>query len=190
MARVRIVFQGGVQLGPKFNKNLQRHADNVRRSAQGAAQDARDEFLERGRADIAGAGNFGSRWTEGLMARITQGGGNIVINVSHAVSYFMVHQRGAVIRGKPLLWIPLSFAEDAKGVRARDFPGGLFRVDRKRGGAPLLLAIKDGRPKYFGKEQVRIPKRFHVLEIGREIGRKLKDFYKRRFVSERRAGGN
>jgi hypothetical protein len=156
MARVRIVFQGGVQLGPKFNKNLQRHADNVRRSAQGAAQDARDEFLERGRADIAGAGNFGSRWTEGLMARITQGGGNIVINVSHAVSYFMVHQRGAVIRGKPLLWIP----------------------------------IKDGRPKYFGKEQVRIPKRFHVLEIGREIGRKLKNFYKRRFVSERRAGGD
>lgn len=86
----------------------------------------------------------------------------------------MVHQTGRLIRGRPMLWIPLSFAEDAQGVRARDFPGGLFRVDRKKGGAPLLLSIKDRQPKYFGKTQVYVPKRFRVIEIIRETARKFK----------------
>jgi len=135
---------------------------------------------DRGRADIANAGNFGRRWTEGLKATVTQGGGNIRIRVTHDVEYWTVFQYGKVIRGKPLLWIPLSFADDAQGVMARDFPAPLFRVDRQ-GKAPLLISADDGQPKYFGKEQVKIPKKFHLVEIAAEVSRDLGDLFRRFF---------
>jgi hypothetical protein len=177
MTQLRIKFFGD-QLGPKFRRNRTRDGENVLTAARQTARDAAEEFLTRGRRDIRGAGNFGSRWTEGLTAPITEGGGRIVINARHAVPYFMVFQRGKRIRGKPMLWIPLSFAGIAKGLRARDYPGGLFRVNRK-GKAPLLLSVRDRKPKYFGKSAVTIPKKFHVLEIGRDVGRKLREFYRK-----------
>jgi hypothetical protein len=94
--------------------------------------------------------------------------------------YWTVFQFGKVIHGRPLLWIPLRFAADAKGVRARDYPGKLFRVNRKGGKAPLLLSAATKEPKYFAKPYVKIPKKFRVLEIARELSHKINDFYKRR----------
>lgn len=179
MTQLRIKFQGD-QLGPKFKQNRVRDGERVLASARAAALDAQKEFLTRGRADIRSAGRFGTRWTQGLTAPISEGGGRIVLTVKHSVPYFMVFQKGKVIRGKPLLWIPLSFS-DAVGIRARDYGGKLFRVNRK-GKAPLLLSAKDGKPKYFGKLSVRIPKKFHILEIGREVARKLKEFYRTRMA--------
>lgn len=179
MTTLRIKFSGD-QLGPKFKRNRTRDGEIVLAAARASAQEGAGIILKRGRSDISKAGRFGSRWTDGLTAPVTEGGGRIVINVAHAVPYFMVFQRGKVIRGKPLLWIPLSFAGDALGRRARDFPGGLFRVNRA-GKAPLLLSIRDKRPKYFGKTKVTIPKKFHVLEIGREVGRSLKELYRKHF---------
>jgi hypothetical protein len=120
-----------------------------------------------------------------LRGEISEGGGNVRLAFTHDVPYFMVFQRGAVIRGKPLLWIPLSFAGDAQGVMARDYPGRLFRVDRKSGAAPLLLAGNPAEPKYFGKEQVRIPKKFRVIEIIREGARELAEFFKNRMRRSR-----
>lgn len=88
-----------------------------------------------------------------------------------------------MISGKPLLWIPLDFASDAKGVRARDYPGRLFRVDRA-GKAPLLLS--DDGPKYFGKEQVRIPKKWHLRQIAAQVSRKMNSYFKRAMRNGRR----
>jgi hypothetical protein len=188
MTQLRIKFTGDQQLGPKFKRNRVRDGELVLSAVRQAAQAAQTELLTKGRADIARAGRFGSRWTEGLTAPITEGGGRIVLNLSHSVPYFMVFQRGKVIRGKPLLWIPLSFAGIAPGLRARDFPGGLFRVNRA-GKAPLLLAFSDKKPKYFGKASVTIPKKFHVLEIGREVARKFKDLYRAKFHALKRQAG-
>jgi hypothetical protein len=187
MTQLRIKFSGD-QLGPKLRKNFKRNGDIVLTAMRGAAKDAQTEFLEKSRANISSAGNFGSRWTQGLTAPISEGGGRIVLSVSHAVPYFMVFQRGKVIRGKPLLWIPLSFASDAQGLRARDFPGGLFRVNRA-GKAPLLLSYSTRQPKYFGKTKVTIPKKFRVLEIGRETARKMKVFYKKHVVALKAKAG-
>lgn len=184
MTQLRIKFSGD-QLGPKFKKNRVRDGERVLAATRAAAIDAQKELLQRGRADIRAGGRFGRRWTQGLTAPITEGGGRIVLNVSHAVPYFMVFQKGKVIRGKPMLWIPLSFS-DAVGIRARDY-GKLFRVNRK-GKAPLLLSAKDKKPKYFGKLSVRIPKKFHVLEIGREIARRLKEFYRVRMSRSKGKG--
>lgn len=170
------------RVGPLFKRAVSRQKTRVLASARGAAQDTADEILQKGRADIKGAGKFGSRWTDGLHAEVTEGGGNIRIATTMDVPYWTVFQFGKVINGKPLLFIPFSFADDAKGVNARDYSGQLFRVTRKKDGLVMLLAPgKPAVPKYFGKASVTIPKKFHLIEIVRAAARNVKDFYKDRF---------
>lgn len=174
------LFLSGERVGPQLTRVTRKNMKRVRDSERGAARDVVEYIVPKVRADISGAGKFGKRWTEGFQGKITEGGGFIRVSFTENVPYWRVFQFGAVIHGKPLLWIPLSFAKDAQGVRARDYPGKLFRVDRKHG-APLLM--KAGNPaeaKYFGKEQVRIPKKFHMIEIIREGAKKLKQFYAQR----------
>lgn len=175
------VYIDDKRIGPLFQRAVTRQADRVRASARDAAQDTASEIERLGRKDIASAGKFGSRWTDGFNAEVTEGGGNIRISVTEDVSYWRVFQFGAIIRGKPLLWIPLSFASDAQGIRARDYPGQLFRVNRV-GKAPLLLTPgKPAQVKYFGKESVTIPKKFHLTEITRATARRVREFYNKRF---------
>lgn len=172
---VKISF-GGKQVGQQYSTRMRAISKRHRKAIDAAVRDVRDEALVAARADIAGAGNFGSRWTKGLKAGIEDEGDNVTIGFTHDVPYFSVFQTGRLIKGKPLLAIPLSHADDAQGVLARNFPGGLFRVDRKAGGAPLLLSRKTGEPKYFLKKQVYIPKKFRVKEIIRETAQKFKNF--------------
>jgi hypothetical protein len=183
LARVRVYINGD-KVGPTIGRVLATQSDLVREGVQAAAIDFVSAFRARAAADIAGAGKFGSRWTDGFTATVSQGGGNVKIDITHQVPYFNVFQYGATIRGKPMLWIPLSFASDAKGILARNY-GRLFRVDRKVG-APLLLAPgKPAQPKYFGKESVTIPKKFHTVEIAREMAQGFREFY----YARRRAQG-
>ena len=96
--------------------------------------------------------------------------------ITHAVKYWKVFEEGRVIFGKPLLWIPLSFSTAGHlGVRARDFPGKLFRVNRK-GKAPLLM--NEQGPQYFGKERVRIPRKWHLRDIVKRIARNMRQYYR------------
>jgi hypothetical protein len=176
---IRVVFSWS-QAGPRFRQNLTRQATRVREAARGAARETAKRIETLGRADIRRGGNFGSRWTDGLHADVTEGGGNIRISVYDDVPYFNIFQYGGVIKGKPMLWIPLDFATDAQGVSAKDFRGGLFRVDRESG-APLLLSIEDKQPKYFGKESVTEPKKFHIVEIAQDQARRMRDIYRERF---------
>jgi hypothetical protein len=135
-----------------------------------------DEMLVAGRADMAAGGNFGSsRWQQGLVAGLDIGPSHSVLTISHLVPYWGVFEFGAVIQGRPLLWIPLSFS-DAVGKKASEY-GGLFRVNRKSGGAPLLLSIADKKPKYFGKERVTIPKKFHLRAVTREVWQTFRDVF-------------
>lgn len=172
---LRIVFNGKQQ-GPKIKAAFARHSRGVLDAINETAAQAAEEIETEGRADIGSAGNFGSRWTEGFTAQVGQGGGHVRISVRQEVPYWRVFQFGATIEGKPLLWIPLSFADDAQGIRAKDYPGPLFRVDRKEG-APLLLTT-GGVPKYFGKESVTIPKKFHLIEIVKEVARTMSATYR------------
>lgn len=177
---IRIAF-GDKQVGQRFDAGRKRDRDNVLEALRATAKSAAEEIEEKGRVNIASAGRFGRRWLFGLHARVSEGGGFIRIGISHEVPYWTVFQFGKVIHGKPLLWIPLSFATDAQGVRARDYPGRLFRVERQ-GKAPLLMA-PGGQPKYFGKESVRIPKKFRVLEIAAKVSRSMRDVYRRTYRS-------
>jgi hypothetical protein len=41
----------------------------------------------------------------------------------------------------------------------------------------LLLSRRTGEVKYFLRQQVRIPKRFHLLEIIRDVAKRMREFY-------------
>lgn len=167
----------GERVGPQLERNAVKWKKQINVAARGAAEDVVEYIVPRARRDIANAGKFGKRWTQGFVGKVTEGGGHIKVSFSEAVPYWRVFEFGAVIRGRPLLWIPLSFAKDAQDVRARDYPGKLFRVDRKNGGAPLLLGGNPATPKYFGKTSVTIPKKFHLRDIIRDGAKQLKLFY-------------
>ncbi len=174
----------GERIGPQLERKSVKWKSQVNEAARGVADDMVDYVVPRARADIANAGRFGVRWSQGFTATVDEGGGHIRVSFimpnEPPMRYWRTFEFGAVIHGKPLLWIPLSFAADAQGIRARDYPGKLFRVDRKAGGAPLLLGGKPASPKYFGIAQVTIPKKFHLRSIIRDGARQMKLFYTER----------
>jgi hypothetical protein len=140
-----------------------------------ATKNLADNIVREARDDISGAGNFGTRWTQGFTADVDEQGKLVrVITFHQAVPYWKIFQYGGVIHGRPLLWIPL----EKGGPRARDYGGRLFRVDRRGGGAPLLMSADDKQVKYTGHEQVRIPKKFHLLEIIRAEAQTLGALYR------------
>jgi hypothetical protein len=132
------------------------------------AQQAAEEIQNRGRADIAAAGNFGTRWTDAFKTDVTFSGDVITIKATFRGPGWRKFQTGREMRGKPLLWIPLSFS-NARGIRAKNFPGKLVRVDRAGGKPPLLISAIDHKPKYVGKDVIRIPKLFHLVEIVADV---------------------
>lgn len=183
------------QPGLKFKAAVERAQARINVARTQAGRQVADNIKKLGMSDIAGAGNFGSRWSTAWTAKRTPeglagSGENIVIETffdggkfggKDGVNYAHIFEYGGTITAKNasgLLWIPLSFASDAFGISAKDFPGGLFRVDRKNGGAPLLLSISDKQPKYFGIAQVVEPKKFHLREIGTAQAGQFASFYK------------
>jgi hypothetical protein len=127
---------------------------------------------ERSDADIRSAGRFTENYTAGLKVTVE---GNRVITMLDAPGA-NVFETGGVIQGNPLLWIPLS-GTDAEGVQASDYGSGLFSVNRKTGGPPLLFSIADRMPKYFGVSSVTIPKKFHLAEIQLDVMSNFKQVF-------------
>jgi hypothetical protein len=164
-----------VSIRAELDAKAQKITQRIQKALDSATKNLADNIVQEARDDIASAGRFGTRWTQGFTADVDAQGQLVrVITFHQAVPYWKVFQYGAVIRGKPLLWIPLEY----KGPSARDFPGRLFRVDRRGGGAPLLMSADDKQVKYTGHEQVRIPKKFHLVEIIRAESKTLGALYR------------
>ena len=111
----------------------------------------------------------------GLQARKEAGTRRTIVTVKHNIPFAEIFEEGGVVRGKPLLWIPISTERDAVGVRARKFNLPLFRITSKRG-TPLLITAK-GKPKYFGVRSVREPKLFHIRQIADNEARHAGDYF-------------
>lgn len=155
-------------IGPQLDANLEKIRQRIRKALDNVAQQLSDNILEAGRSDISGAGNFGARWTSGFTSEIGGDGNVRTVTLRQAVPYWKVFQYGAIIQGKPLLWIPTTKG----GPRAREYGGRLFRVPKKGksrpgGGVPLLLDWDTKQVMYTGHETVTIPKKFHLIEIAR-----------------------
>ena len=182
---VTFKYENGDQLGPKFKAQVKRFSEKQVLAIQKAANDVAQDIEQLGRANIRAGGNFGSaRWQQGFRAKVSfQGRTSLTIRITHIERLWVVFEEGRIIRGRPLLWIPLSFANAGRlKVRARDYPGKLFRVNRP-GRAPLLL--DDNGPQYFGKEQVRIPRKWHLRDIVKRAARSMNRRYKEALRSGR-----
>src|SRR3954468_21636044 len=98
-----MVTVGIVLAGERADKQLVRSTNRAKAkvlaAARGAAQDAADQILSQGAADISAAGNFGAKWTQGLKAKIGEGGGFIKVSIVHDEPFFLVFERGALIKG-------------------------------------------------------------------------------------------
>jgi hypothetical protein len=173
---IQLTFDEGANTGKKFKSNVKNFTAKHERALLKTARRVQAEIETEGRANIAAGGNFSSnRWQQGFRALLSyRAKGDIRIRATHAVKYWRVFEKGAIIYGRPLLWIPLSFG-NAHGVRARDYPGNLFRVNR-RGKAPLLMDASG--PQYFGKESVRIPKKWSLRSTVRRISLRMSKYFK------------
>jgi hypothetical protein len=173
---ITVKYQNGAQLGPQFRAGVQRFKGRATVAIQQAARAAAADIEAEGRRNIADGGNFTSaRWQDGFAAKVSyQSSTDLSIRVTHSVPYWVVFEEGRVIQGKPLLWIPLTFG-NAKGVRARDYPGPLFRVNRK-GKNPLLMDVHG--PQYVGVSSVTLRRRWHLRDIVKRIARNMRQYYK------------
>lgn len=149
MTTVRFFFEGE-RIGPKFERTNKKRQQAVLDAVRGAANEVAEQSVKEGRHDITTSGNFGQRWTSGLNSTVTEGGGSIRVALTHDISYFMVHQKGATIRGRPWLYF-------------KPTPG-----------------FVKGDPELIRKRMVIIPKRFHVLEVARDVARRFPEFYRKR----------
>jgi hypothetical protein len=82
----------------------------VAEAATGAMADAAQIAKTGGRASIASAG-FSSRWQNALRANVYPAGGKTSLQpaalIYHKIAYSNVFETGAVIRGRPMLWLPI-----------------------------------------------------------------------------------
>lgn len=165
----------------KFVAGMRANGKMTLQAMTEAATETAKETQEKCRADIASAGRFGPRWTDALTSKPVAAPHGVDVVTTFQGELWRTFQTGKVVHGKPLLWLPLSFSDAAK-TRVKDYPGELVRVDRAGGKAPLLVSTSDHQPKYFGKESVTIPKKFHLIEIAQQVGRGLADRYIKNFA--------
>lgn len=116
-------------------------------AATSAVREAADTVKSKGRANIA-AGGFGRRWQKALRANVYPRGRNSVnaaALIYHKIPYAGVFETGAVIGGKPYLWLPLPttpFGAGGRRISASQY--------RKKVGAPLYSIWRPGKPPMLG----------------------------------------
>src|SRR5262245_31512357 len=151
----------------------------IEEAEAGAVKDAAALAVAEGRANIAGAG-FPPRWQTALKSRFYPNkGGDPAALVYDVMPFAGVFEKGATIRGRPLLWLPLG---DKAGVRSpRQYPGKLISVN-VRGKPPLLFDAgkRELGPLFVGVPSVTIRKRLDLFRIFALAGGKMREFYERR----------
>ena len=166
----------------EYGARMNELASAMRLAMLRAANETAKATQDRGRADIASAGNFGPAWTEGFKSEVSQDNGTVTVSTTMSgkrAGAWRVFQEGRTMQGRPLLWIPLSWTDAPKSWRR--FPGQLVQVEREGGKAPLLVTQDEGVPMYHGQTSVTIPKKFHLIEIAEEEGRNMRDRYTEEF---------
>jgi hypothetical protein len=160
---------------PQVDETVQQLKQRIQVSATTATEQLADDILREGRSDIASAGRFGSAWTSGFTYEISGDNNVKTIVFHHSNPLWKVFQRGATIKGKPLLWIPV----EPGGPPAREFGGRLFQVKRgRKRDVPLLMSADDRRVKYIGVKKVIIRRKFHLLKIIRDEAKKLRQLFR------------
>ncbi|WP_052954877.1 DUF6441 family protein [Microvirga vignae] len=94
----------------EFRDSMRSRAVPVAQAATTAIRSAAAQIKAEARANIAAAG-FGSKWQNALRVDVYPKGRSYSINaaafVYHKIPYAGVFEKGATIRGKPRMWVPL-----------------------------------------------------------------------------------
>jgi hypothetical protein len=145
----------------------------VRDAMREAAHETADFMQAAVAEDIESAGNFGERWVEAFHADVHETQRTVWIETDYVpegppVTYWKVFEYGATIEPKnaEYLWLPFAGA-GGTDVWPSAYSGELFFTHSKKG-TPLLGDRETKEWKYFGLEEVTIPKKFHITEIVRE----------------------
>ena len=165
--RVRLITQ---PIKPQIDEAIEQTRQRVTTAAAGAVELFAENVQREGRADIAAAGRFSGDWISGFTYTISGEKGVKTVVFKHSKRLWRVFQKGAVLRGNPILWIPV----DPGDPRAKQYPGRLFKVKgRTKRDTPILMS-DDGRVRYIGIKSARIKRKFHLLKIIRDEARKLR----------------
>lgn len=120
------------------------HRVGVAAAATGAVKDVADQVKARARSRIAAAG-FSKRWQNAMRVDVYPKGGRTSIDAAmfahHDIAYAGVFEKGATIKGSPLLWLPLPSAP--KKVGGRRLTAGNYQ---ELIGSPLFVIARPGRP--------------------------------------------
>jgi hypothetical protein len=174
---------------PDWIKAIRDRQQPVAEAAVAALRDVAAESVQEGRKDIAAAGpNFRSNWQEGLRygTKNARAGGKALLSaqatIYHRYGIAGIFEFGAVISGKPLLWIPTT--------RGGPPPkkSGKKLVSATVNGQPMLFdsgdRARDRKPLYIGVPQVKIRKVFHITEIVKDNVKKMAQLFIKHFKGD------
>ncbi len=119
----------------------------IAKAATAAVREAAELAKAGGRASIAAAG-FSRKWQNALRTKVYPPGRDSMraaALIYHKVPYAQVFEEGAVIHGKPLLWLPLPNAPFGAG--GRRIPPAKFQ---QQVGMPLYTIRRPGKPAMLG----------------------------------------
>ena len=168
----------------------------IAKAATAAMKDTGDVAKRTGRSSIASAG-FSRKWQNALRVNIYPAQGDSMrpaAFIFHKIRYAGVFEEGAVVRGQPLLGLPLGNVPIRRGrpmtpsqyVRS---VGPLVSVQRP--GSPPLLFAKyrakrsrrraaeslSRRPLYIGISSVDIARRFDIKGAAKQAAAQLPALY-------------
>lgn len=174
-------------------------ADDIREpiatAATAAVRQASEIAKRDGRASIASAG-FSAKWQKALQDKVFPEQGTSMSPAAvifHKIPYANVFEDGAIIAGKPTLYLPITGAPLPTARGGRKMTPKLYvqqvgpLVPIKRPGRPTLLAGKGkgtkGKvvPLFFGISTVSINQKFKIVEAVRRAAARLGEFYVRNF---------
>jgi hypothetical protein len=170
---------------PAWLKYIRDKQRPVASAAVAALRETATDAVEEGRQNIAGAGRFGPAWQQGLQRKISHATdrGEPSLQASaiifHKIGLAGVFEGGAVIEGKPLLWIPTN-PGDPPASRS-----GVKLTSAMLHGQPVLFDANDRdrhrKPLYVGVPAVRIPKMWRITEIVKEHAAHIGELFIKHF---------
>jgi hypothetical protein len=119
----------------------------IARAATAAVWEAAELAKVGARANVAAAG-FSRKWQNALRSKVYPPNRDSIraaALIYHKVHYAQVFEEGAIIHGKPLLWLPLPNAP--MGRAGRRIPPAQFQ---QQVGMPLYTIRRPGRPPMLG----------------------------------------
>lgn len=147
---------------------------------EGAVQDAARLAVKEGQANVAAAG-FSLRRQKVKFLFYPNVGSDPAAVVYFPMPFAHVFERGATIKGRPLLWLPIE-QNLPRGIKSPSQYGKKLVSVNVAGKRPLLFDAQNRLlgPLFFGTRSVTIRKRLNLVAIFRRAAESMNEFYEKR----------